>query len=166
VLLINKSRKYYAFGSWADLDKLLKQLFGVERRTGTDRLIQEVGVGSLNYHFAIWSAVQPVTTEEAFQLFAAYVAKDREKRTVRPTTALENFVKDLKENFSSWHESPCTGKFSADEGFMIIPLRKACVDVVYTIVRKLARKHGVSAYDPHAGKIFVKQRGEQRKLKA
>jgi hypothetical protein len=124
----SRRRRYCAFDSWPNFDRFLRLLFGLEPTTGTERLMNEVGVGSLAHHFAIWSAPGAVTAEQAFQMFAAYVRKDRDKPTVPPTAGLRQLVREFRAYYSrpgtEEQDHPWTGKFRAAEGFMIVPIKK------------------------------------------
>jgi hypothetical protein len=46
-------RRMCAFDTWPNFDKLLRQLFGLESMNGSERLMNELGVGSLAHHFAV-----------------------------------------------------------------------------------------------------------------
>jgi hypothetical protein len=126
---------------------------------GTERLMTEVGVGSLAHHLAVWSASGPVTAEQAFALFAAYVRKDRDKPVVPATAALRQFVRELRAYYTrpgtAGQDHPWTGKFRAAEGFMIIPIQNPRADEVREVVRSLADRHGLMVYDPHLEEVFA-----------
>jgi hypothetical protein len=154
----HRRRRFCAFDSWPHFDQFLRQLFGLEPISGSERLMNEVGVGSLSYHLAVWSAAVPVTAEQAFSTFAAYVRKDRDKPVVLSTPQLRQLVRDLRAHFmrpGAEGNPPWTGKFRAAEGFMIIPLRKPRADEVRQVVRRLALRHGLTVYDPHREEMLV-----------
>jgi hypothetical protein len=148
-------RRICAFGSWPDFDRHLRQLFGLEPTTAEQRMMNDLGVGSLAHHFAIWSATAPVTPEQAYQLFAAYVRKDRDRPIVPPTEALRQFVRDLRTHFNRpGMDEPWANKFRAAEGFMIVPIYKSRVAEVRAVLRTLARRHGLLVYEPHTEEVF------------
>jgi hypothetical protein len=159
-------RRFCAFDSWTNFDLFLRKLFGLEPMTGTDRLMNEVGVGSLAHHLAVWSAPERVTAEQAFALFTAYVRKDRDKPTVPATAPLRQFVHELRSYYNrrcaAGEDQPWVGKFRVAEGFMIVPIKHIRADEVREVVRGLARRHGLTAYDPHREEVFVgTPRGER-----
>src|SRR5262249_10110654 len=61
-----------AFARWTEFDRLLRQLFGLEPMTARERLMAELGIGSLADHLAVWPASGPVTPRQAYELLAAY----------------------------------------------------------------------------------------------
>ncbi len=145
-----------AFDSWPHFDEFLRQLFGLAPMTPERRLMNEIGVGSLAHHFAVWSAPAPVTPEEAFQMFAAYVRKDRNKPVVPPTEALRQFVRELRAHFQRLETAePWANTFRAAEGFMIVPLYKSRAAEVRQVMRTLARRHRLFVYEPHTEEVFA-----------
>jgi len=116
----------------------------------------DLGVGNLAYHLAVWGARQPVSAGQAYDLLAAYVRKERDKRRVAPTTALEQFVRDLKARFSG-PDHPWMGSFRAAEGFTIVPVANRRADEVRAAARALAVQHGLTLYDPHLETVIVRQ---------
>jgi len=166
VLWRHRRRRYCAFDSWPNFDQFLRKLFGLEPTTGTERLMNEVGVGSLAHHLAVWSAPESVTAEQAFALFTAYVRKDRDKPFVPATAPLRQFVRELRSYYNrrcaAAEDQPWAGKFRAAEAFMIVPIKKFRADEVRELVRGLAHRHGLTAYDPHREEVFVgRPRGER-----
>jgi hypothetical protein len=101
-----------------------------------------------------------VTAEQAYQLFAAYVRKERDKPAVPPTAALRQFVRELRNHYSRKGEDgqgkPWAGKFRAAEGFMIMPTNRFRAREVREVIRRLAHRHGLTAYDPHIEEVLVR----------
>jgi hypothetical protein len=155
----HRSCRFCAFDSWPNFDRFLRQTFGLEPMTGSERLMNEVGVGSLAHHLAVWSAHGAVTAEQAFQLFTAYVRKDRDRPAVPPTADLRQFVRELRTHYSrpgaEGSDQPWAGKFRAAEGFMIVPIKKFRADEVREVALGLARRHGLTVYDPHLEEVLV-----------
>jgi hypothetical protein len=75
------------------------------------------------------------------------------------TAELEEFVRELRAHYSlsgkNGQEQLWAGRFRAAEGFMIVPTRNARADEVREVVRGLARRHGLAAYDPHLEEVFI-----------
>jgi hypothetical protein len=149
-----------AFGQWAEFHRQLRQWFGLEPMTARERLMADLGIGSLADHFAVWSASGPVTPARAYELLAAYVRKDPGRPAIPPTDALRQFVRDLRGHFDRRGEGdrgpPWANPFRAAEGFMIIPTYATRTAEVRRVVSRLARAHGLTAYDPQAGEVFVR----------
>jgi hypothetical protein len=153
-------RRICAFGSWPDFDRGLRQWFGLEPMTARERMRTDLGIGALADHFAVWSATGPVTAAQAYELFAAYVRKDRDRPAVPPTAGLRRFVRELRGHFARAgtddERPPWFNNFRAAEGFMIIPVYQSRTAEVRAAVRRLARAHGLTAYDPQAEAVFVR----------
>jgi hypothetical protein len=148
--------RFCAFDSWPGFDQFLRKLWGAAPATGTERMYYDLGVGSLAHHLAVWDARRPVSAEQAYELLAAYVRNERDQRTIAPTAALEQFVRDLKARFAGL-DDPWMGSFRAAEGFMIVPVANRWADEVRAVARTLAIQHDLTLYDPHLEMVIVQQ---------
>jgi hypothetical protein len=149
--------RYAAFDTWPHFEKMLRQLAGLEPMTTVERLSHELGVGTLAHSFAVWSAERRVSAQEAYRLYAAYVRKDRDRPTVKPTPALRQFVRDFRKHYATAAagDEPWVNPFRAAEGFMILAIKKFRADEVRGVVRELARRHGLTVYEPLAEAVFA-----------
>jgi hypothetical protein len=149
--------RHAAFDTWPHFEKMLRQLTGLEPMTAPERLSYELGVGTLAHSFAVWSAAGPLTADEAYRLYAAYVPRDRDRPAVKSTPALRRFVRDFRKHYAAAAngEVPWVNPFRAAEGFMILAIKKFRADEVRGVIRELARRHGLTAYDSQRDEVYI-----------
>jgi hypothetical protein len=105
---------------------------------------------------AVWDAAKKVNKQDAKRLFYANASRFRRSRPGpkrQPVTEqLKAFVADLKTRFDS--KDVWQGKFSAQEGFVIVPVKRRQFRPVWAAAGKLARRRGLVCYDPESERLL------------
>jgi hypothetical protein len=138
---------------WRMFERLLKEVFGLVAVTPAVRLNHDLGLLKDVSHLAVWHAEQPFTPAGAKRLFyrnASGFRRTHPDRQPQPVTDdLRAFVAELKARFKD--DDVWKGTFAAKEGFVIIPIERKKLARVKPVVVKLARRHGLTCYDPGRG---------------
>jgi hypothetical protein len=141
-----------AFQPWTMFESMLKEFFGLKKISPAKRLNHDLGLMTHVVHLAAWVPDTQPTVETARRLF--YGCASGYRRThpdrIKPvvTEYLVRFVAELKSHFAEHPD--WLGPFSAKERYVIISVQRRRAGEVWAVVRRLARKHGVTCY--HAEK--------------
>jgi hypothetical protein len=139
------------------LDKVLRQVFGLAPVDGVTRLYLDLGL-SVHHHLAAWdpAGTRP-TPAGARALFYACCGNKwrdpRPKRVAVPTTdATRRFVAALKQRFRG--DQPWGwGNFRAAEGFVIVPAVPDRFADVWAAAVELGREHRLAVFDPQCDRL-------------
>jgi hypothetical protein len=141
---------------WKKFERMLKEVFGLIKVSPAVRLNHDLGLLTRSAHMAVWDAAKKVNKHDAKRLFYANASRFRRNRPGperQPVTErLKAFVADLKTGFDS--KDVWEGKFSAQEGFVIVPVKRRQFRPVWAAAGKLARKRGLACYDPETERLL------------
>jgi hypothetical protein len=138
---------------------MLKEVFGLVTVSPAVRLSHDLGLEKDGAHIAVWHPEEVPTPADAKRLFHGHGSgfrrthPDRQPQPV--TDELKSFVAALKARFETGNV--WCGTFAAKEGFVIIPIDRKKLGLVKPVAAKLARRHGLTCYDPETGKLVRSQ---------
>jgi hypothetical protein len=139
---------------WKKFERTLKEVFGLVSTTAAVRLNHDLGLLTSVAHLGVWHSRGSVAAPLAKRLFYGHGSGFRRShpdRVRQPVTdELRLFVKELKSQFNG---DTFNGDFSANEGFVIIPVNRRRFRAVWVAAERLARRHRLACYDPEADHV-------------